>query len=132
MSAITLFLAATLLFPALPPSEYGDTEVVTNVALPAVRAGKQLLREQPRDAGVLVRCKCNAFVCHGFAISANHFAHRHDEAHLALAVRQPCQRSVTVLVCCDIIGLAFWATCIWRLQIKAQNAIFAFQPKFAL
>ena len=42
MSAITLFLAATLSFPALPPAEYDDTEVVTNVALPAVRADSRV------------------------------------------------------------------------------------------
>ena len=34
----SLLLAAALAFPTLPPAEYADTEVVTNVALPAVRA----------------------------------------------------------------------------------------------
>lgn len=34
----SLFLAATLAIPALPPAECADTEVVTNVALPAVCA----------------------------------------------------------------------------------------------
>ena len=42
MSAIMLLLAATLSLPALPPSEYDDTEVVTNVALPAVRADSRI------------------------------------------------------------------------------------------
>ena len=41
MSAITLF-AAALLFPALQPAEYDDTEVVTNVALPLLRADSRV------------------------------------------------------------------------------------------
>ena len=96
------------------------------------RAGKQFPRERSGDAGVLVRGECGALVCHGLAILADHFSHWHDEAHLALAVRQPCQCPVTMPVCRDTTGPAFWTTCIWRLQIKAQNAVFSFQPKFAL
>ena len=42
MSAITLFLAAAFAFPVLPLSEYDDTEVVTNVALPAVRVDSRI------------------------------------------------------------------------------------------
>ena len=42
MSAITILLAAALSFPALPPAEYDDTEVVTNVALPSLRADSRV------------------------------------------------------------------------------------------
>ena len=66
--------------------------------------GKKLLRKQPRDAGVLACGKGDTLVCYGFAIPTNHFAHWHDEAHLTLAIRQPYQCSVTMLVCCDITG----------------------------
>ena len=42
MSAITLLLAAALSVPALPPAEYDDTEAVTNVALPSLRADSRV------------------------------------------------------------------------------------------
>ena len=42
MSAIMILLAAALSFPALPPAEYDDTEVVTNVALPSLRADSRI------------------------------------------------------------------------------------------
>ena len=35
-------IAAALSLPTLPPAEYADTEVVTNVALPAVRADSRV------------------------------------------------------------------------------------------
>ena len=38
----SLLLAAALSLPTLPPAEYADTEVVTNVALPAVRADSRV------------------------------------------------------------------------------------------
>ena len=38
----SLLLAATIAIPALPPSEYDDSEVVTNVALPAIDAESRL------------------------------------------------------------------------------------------
>ena len=38
----SLLLAAVLALPAMPPAEYDDTEVVTNVALPAVRADSRV------------------------------------------------------------------------------------------
>ena len=38
----SFLLAATLALPTLPPAEYDDTEVVTNVALPAVRADSRV------------------------------------------------------------------------------------------
>ena len=38
----SILLAATLALPVLPAPEYDDTEVVTNVALPAVRADSRL------------------------------------------------------------------------------------------
>ena len=42
MSAIMILLAAALSFPALPPAEYDDTEAVTNVAIPSLRADSRI------------------------------------------------------------------------------------------
>lgn len=38
----SFLLAATLALPTLPPAEYDDTEIVTNVALPAVHADSRV------------------------------------------------------------------------------------------
>ena len=37
-----LAFGGSIVFPALPPAEYDDTEEVTNVALPAVRADSRI------------------------------------------------------------------------------------------
>ena len=42
LCSISVVFAVALSFPALPPAEYDDTEVVTNVALPAVRADSSI------------------------------------------------------------------------------------------
>ena len=96
------------------------------------RTSKKLLRKRPRYAGVLVRCEGNTFVCHGPAIATDDLSDWHDKPNLAFPVRQPDERPFPVLVRSDVSRLAFGAVRIRRPQIKAQNAIFAFQPKFAL
>ena len=41
-SLVSVLLAASIVAPAMPPSDCDDTEAVTNVALPAVRADSRL------------------------------------------------------------------------------------------
>ena len=77
MNMCTLLLAATISLSALPPAEYDDTEVVTNAALPAVRADTQVFSFRIELDATPSNCVEVAFGCDD---DGDGVLSRHEEA----------------------------------------------------